>query len=300
MFTMYQPSLFGNVGFGPSTSSAADSRVRTSARQEEARALRAAARVYGERCSGLSAKSDPLGWSLRTCLLSACEALTGFSLRWNELATPAGHWWLVLGRSEPRTNGIESGLWPGIHCPPAHGNGHPAEWGYGKEQRAIVANALWPTPRSCTAMAAGITEEAIEKAVGRFPNLETQIALSLWPTVHGNQGTNGPTGAVTQNWGTPRKTTNGGRGADRGDNRARLEDQAVAATWPTPRSSENENRTTQPAPSHGKTHGKVLAGEVAGQAAPANPSTHGSGPGCLSSMWVLQLMGWPDGWMDFF
>ena len=109
---MYQPSLFGCVGFGPSTSSAGASRVRTSVRPEEARALRAAARVYGARCFGLSAKSDPLGWSLRTCLLSACAALTGFSLRWNESATPAGHWWLVLGRSGPRTNGIGSGSWP--------------------------------------------------------------------------------------------------------------------------------------------------------------------------------------------
>lgn len=32
--------------------------------------------------------------------------------------------------------------------------------------------------------------------------------------------------------------------------------------WPTPRGSENENRTTRHAPSHGNTHGKTLAGEA--------------------------------------
>lgn len=93
-FTMFQLPLFGSSC--QSTSSAAASRVRTSARQAEARALRAAGRVYGERCLGLSAKSDQLGSSLRMYLLSNCEALTGLSLHWNESATPAGHWWLEL------------------------------------------------------------------------------------------------------------------------------------------------------------------------------------------------------------
>lgn len=32
--------------------------------------------------------------------------------------------------------------------------------------------------------------------------------------------------------------------------------------WSTPRSSPNENRTTKPAPSHGRTHGRCLAGDV--------------------------------------
>ena len=47
-------------------------------------------------------------------------------------------------------------------------------------------------------------------------------------------------------------------------------DTLVDATrmWPTPRSSMNENRTTHPAPTHGKTHGRVLAGEAAQWATP--------------------------------
>jgi hypothetical protein len=31
-------------------------------------------------------------------------------------------------------------------------------------------------------MGANITDEAIEKAAGRFPNLETQGAMKMWPT----------------------------------------------------------------------------------------------------------------------
>lgn len=36
----------------------------------------------------------------------------------------------------------------------------------------------------------------------------------------------------------------------------------AARDWPTPRSSSSENRTTHHAPSHGKTHGRTLAGEA--------------------------------------
>ena len=38
---------------------------------------------------------------------------------------------------------------------------------------------LWATPRSCSAMAATITEKT---ANARFPNLETQVARTLYPT----------------------------------------------------------------------------------------------------------------------
>ena len=40
-----------------------------------------------------------------------------------------------------------------------------------------AAVKMWPTPRSCTAMAATITKEAVEKAKDRFPNLETVMAI---------------------------------------------------------------------------------------------------------------------------
>ena len=47
----------------------------------------------------------------------------------------------------------------------------------------------WATPRSCSAMAAGITDDAIANAANRFPNLETQIA-TMWPTPAAQDGKN--------------------------------------------------------------------------------------------------------------
>lgn len=42
-----------------------------------------------------------------------------------------------------------------------------------------------------------------------------------------------------------------------------------AKQWATPRSSENENRTTKPAPSHGNGHGELLAAQVTQWATPS-------------------------------
>ena len=43
---------------------------------------------------------------------------------------------------------------------------------------------------------------------------------------------------------------------------ARLTAANASSSWPTARASYNENRNTQPAPSHGVTHGKTLSGEA--------------------------------------
>lgn len=65
-----------------------------------------------------------------------------------------------------------------------------------------------------------------------------------------------------EEWQTPVSPKGGGkrRGGQRGGEKL-LPGQAE--DWPTPRASANENRTTKPAPSHGKGHGRVLAGEAA-------------------------------------
>lgn len=63
------------------------------------------------------------------------------------------------------------------------------------------------------------------------------------------------------------KTTPAGRSISRLAPSMRRTSEAAStglqATWPTPRASPNENRTTTSAPSHGKTHGLVLAGVAA-------------------------------------
>lgn len=68
-----------------------------------------------------------------------------------------------------------------------------------------------------------------------------------------------------------------------------------AKMWPTPRASMNENRTTQDAPSHGKTHGRTLAGTASHHA----PTTTTDGPSgmVLNPRFVEALMGLPNGWL---
>lgn len=73
-----------------------------------------------------------------------------------------------------------------------------------------------------------------------------------------------------------------------------------AILWPTPRRAANEWRTTRNAPSHGKTHGKTLAGEAndrerAEGRTPAPPS---QSAGNLSPRWVEWLMGLPADWTN--
>lgn len=131
------------------TSSPEDSPARTSAQQESERASRALDPASGPRCSELSSQHDRLGSSLRMFLGLELSALTGCSLTWQKQATPHGRSWWVLSMPARRTD--DSGC------------------------------GLLPTPRTCSAMAAGFTAESAWKE-GRFPNLETVIGRMLLPT----------------------------------------------------------------------------------------------------------------------
>jgi hypothetical protein len=60
-----------------------------------------------------------------------------------------------------------------------------------------TGSGSWPTPRSCSAMAATITPESAW-AENRFPNLETVVGRRLWPTPNaGNENW----GGTMQEWG---------------------------------------------------------------------------------------------------
>ena len=69
---------------------------------------------------------------------------------------------------------------------------------------------------------------------------------------------------------------------------------------PTPRRAANEWRTTKNAPSHGKGHGKTLAGEVNDleRAAGRTPAKPSQSAGNLSPRWVEWLMGLPLNWTN--
>ena len=115
----------------------------------------------GGRCSDSSAKSDPLGCLLRTSLLSELAALTTYSVRWNQKATPAGRPWWVLGLSERRTEGTESGLWPTPGASKASSDTTLTCSGDGRAtpNKLGWAAVFWSTPRACDADKAGSPRE---------------------------------------------------------------------------------------------------------------------------------------------
>lgn len=84
----------------------------------------------------------------------------------------------------------------------------------------------------------------------------------------------------SSSWLTPRATDGSNGGPNQRDSRGGLALPSQAAQWPTPRSSESENRTTKHAPSHGKGHGKTLAGEAVGREWPTpSSSSYGTNQG---------------------
>ena len=88
---------------------------------------------------------------------------------------------------------------------------------------------------------------------------------------------------VNRQWPTPRVG-----GFDAGAHRGNPDSlHSAVKLWPTPRASENEMRTTKPAPSQiAGTHGKGLSAEV------------GQSNGLkLNSAWVSRMMGYPDSWL---
>lgn len=101
-------------------------------------------------------------------------------------------------------------------------------------------------------------------------------AANRWPSARATDGTNGGPNARDSSgsphlsnlaakwnhWDTPDANPEmPNSGSNRTGQPAGLGNQAMM--WPTPRSSESENRTTKPAPTHGTTHGTTLAGEAA-------------------------------------
>lgn len=124
----------------------------------------------------------------------------------------------------------------------------------------------WPTPRCQDMLHSGRLDGA--EAKRHTPSLAV-LVQPRWPT---------PTSTGSKNSGAASCSTKSGRHSG-----TTLTDAAVRRTWATPTSSENSNRTQKMAPSHGKTHGVVLGGQVGGKLNPA---------------WVENLMGLPHGWTD--
>jgi hypothetical protein len=131
-------------GVGWWISSLADSRVRTSARPERARALKASGRDSGETWQGSFAKWDRASCSWKTHQFSLLGGLESFSATWPRWGMMRdGACW---ERSMPalRTSESESGLWA---TPTASTGGPEPE---GKTGRKLVTRVkMWPTVTVC-------------------------------------------------------------------------------------------------------------------------------------------------------
>jgi hypothetical protein len=171
-----------------------------------------------------------------------------------------------------------------------------------------TASGSWPTPRSCSAMAATITpESAWDKK--RNPNLETVVGKSLWPTPAARDGK--PTNTL--------ETLMDGRFVDQLANRVKMVETNLWATptardwrghtitpkfpngfnknlvndvlkFPTPQASDCRDRGNMSNPSIQR---RAEKGKQLNLSMVAHPTS-----GQLNPTWVEWLMGWPLGWTD--
>jgi len=227
--------------------------------------------ICGPNTYGSSESSDLVGLSLRTCLVSALQRLTGLSLTWNQKVTPSGRSWWVLGRSVHHTKGKGSGSLPddGWLTPKAS-DGRPKGVGGSDPSKGLIFQAReWPTPNRMDGDR-GPEKQSVKDA-------------------RGSGGTALPGAAM---WGTPRAAASEGMGNPCRANDSRLEDQAQP--WPSPQANDEKNLgNATPGHSHQLWH---LPGPLGAE--PSNTLGKPRESCVLNGAWVLQLMGFPSDWCD--
>lgn len=146
-------------------------KVGASARKRN-RALR------GATCSGSFEDYGRFGSSLKTFLACELSRLTGFSLRWNESATPAGRSWSVLSILARHTEGIGCGSWP----TPKAADGRPKGNGGARKSPGLdqmARQSQWPTPAFRDWKADGHCAAAQAR---KSPCLPAAVHLQTWPS----------------------------------------------------------------------------------------------------------------------
>jgi len=144
----------------------------------------------------------------------------------------------------------------------------------------------WPTPRSCSAMAATITPENSWDQ-DRFPNLETIVGRNMWPTPSAHKNTKlgeliNKDGTLWDGISKPHSKKSGKQV------QTALAD--AVTKWPTLQASDNRDRGNlgSLATLRRKEKGKQISlGQSVSDIS-----------GALNPPWVEWLMGWPLGWTD--
>ena len=127
----------------------------------------------GRKCAELLARSDPLGYLLKTLLVTSPWGSTRCSLTWKPTATPGGRLLFRLQPLTPRTSGSESGSWLATAtatanqlCP--------------SMQKHPGCRAIFPTPLAGDGKKASSMSKA-RKASGRKPDSLPEY-VRMWPT----------------------------------------------------------------------------------------------------------------------
>lgn len=251
-----------------------DSPAKTSASQGEAQVwIVEADPGSGQRWLGSSESADPLGFLLRTCLLSELGGQTESLGIWTRSVTPAGRSWWVLTMPARHTSGAGSGSWPTATATDAKAGGSRAGTPRSSSTaRAHPGTSLTDTPTQRDYKdSAGMSFARRKDGASRVDLLPRQVFLlerigDYWPTPTASTYGSSANGVLRHGGMTP------------------------SGHWEKPR------------PCAGKPSLERLARSLSGglldpASASANGKRRGSGRGVLNSRWVNQLMGFPSGWL---
>jgi len=170
-----------------------DFRVKTLAQLDEAQELKENDQVCGNTWQGSLARLDPNTslWKTAQCsLLEDLELSLQTFPRWGSMQNGALYLLPTLVQTiSVKEYGLEPNNETFFHTPNTTG----MDGGSNSRKALKKRLEIWPTPRSCSAMAATITPESAwnEK---RNPNLETIVGQRIWPTPtsHNAKETNAP------------------------------------------------------------------------------------------------------------
>ena len=122
--------------------------------------------------------NDPLGAFTKMFMGMSLWASTRCYLTWKGKATPQGRSLFQLVPLTRLTDETEFGSSPEMWATPSAADSQGSSGG-GQNKSLRTDVQMWPTPRACTAMAA---ENIHNRVNDKFPNLETVVARTMWPT----------------------------------------------------------------------------------------------------------------------
>ena len=254
--------------------------AKTYPRLEREKALPERVAVCGRTWHELSEKFD-----LDSCSWKIHHSLFPVELDWSSVILP--RWGMTVSgqlyqhqTSERPISATGSGLWATPttmdKLPPKSEAALHREATVARPGRSKPANLRdqvsnmenWPTPRSCSAMAAAITPESSWNQ-DRFPNLETMVGRRTWPTPQA-------------------RDYKGSSGRSMKGEECDLP--TAVKTWPTPSANDNRDRGNLGSPAIQR---RIEKGKQIMLSMSVSDIS-----GALNPLWVEWLMGWPLGWTD--